>query len=284
MFSRSWELTKMSFRVIKADREMLLFPLLAGIFSLLFSAALLFPTILVEFTRQSVDSMALSVIDYALIGATYLGLAFIATFFNVCVVYTTKTRFEGGDATFMDSIKFAFSKIHLIFTWSLVAATVGVLLRMLDQAAERSGPIGRIVIGLLSAIFGAAWSIVTIFVIPAMVYDDLGPWDAIKRSTQTLKQTWGETLVRHFGLGFIQFLFMLLGIVVAVALFAVLGPLGGIGFVIALVLTVVYFLAVALIFTVANSVYSTALYAYANGAAPDAFDRSTLEGAFRARG
>lgn len=273
----------MSFRVIKLDREMLLFPLLAGVFSLLFSGALLFPTILVEFTRQSADSIALSVIDYALIGATYLGLAFIATFFNVCVVYTTKTRFEGGDATFMDSIRFALSKIHLIFTWSLVAATVGVLLRMLDQAAERAGPIGRIVIGILSTIFGAAWSIVTIFVIPAMVYDDLGPIEAIKRSTQTLRRTWGETLVRHFGLGFIQFLFMLLGVLVAVALFAVLTPLGGTGFIVAIVLTVVYFLGVILTFTVANSVYNTALYAFANGGTPDAFDPATLEGAFRSR-
>ncbi len=273
----------MSFRVIKADREMLLFPLLAGIFSLLFAGALLVPTILVELVRQSGSSVALGVIDYLLLGVTYLGLAFIATFFNVCVVFTTKTRFEGGDATFMDSVKFAFSKIHLIFTWSLVSATVGVLLSMLDQAAERAGVVGRIVLGILSAILGAAWSVVTLFVIPAMVYDDLGPLDAIKRSAETLKETWGESLIRHFGLGLIQFVFLFLGIVMSVALFALLGSLGGTGVVIAIALSVLYFLAVVLVFTVANNVFNTALYAYANGRAPAAFDRHTLEGAFGPR-
>ena len=69
---------------------------------------------------------------------TYLGLAFIATFFNVCVVYTTKKRFEGGNATFGESVEFAFSKIHLIFAWSLVAATVGLLLRILDNIADNA--------------------------------------------------------------------------------------------------------------------------------------------------
>ncbi|RLB54929.1 MAG: hypothetical protein DRI90_19850, partial [Deltaproteobacteria bacterium] len=265
VFSRSWELTKMSFRVIKLDREMLLFPLLAGIFSLLFSATLLFPTILLEIIRSSGDSVALSVVDYALIFVSYLGMAFIATFFNVCVVFTTKTRFEGGDATFMDSIKFAFSKIHLIFAWSLVSATVGLLLRALDQAAQRAGTVGRILLGILSTILGMTWSIVTIFVIPAMVYDDLGPMEAIKKSTATLRRTWGESLIRHFGLGLIQFLFMLLGVALAVLLFGTLGGMGGTGLAIAIGLTVIYFLAVILIFTVANNVYNTALYAYANG-------------------
>ncbi len=284
VFSRSWELTKMSFRVIKLDREMLLFPLLAGIFSLLFSATLLFPTILLEIIRSSGDSVALSVVDYALIFVSYLGMAFIATFFNVCVVFTTKTRFEGGDATFMDSIKFAFSKIHLIFAWSLVSATVGLLLRALDQAAQRAGTVGRILLGILSTILGMTWSIVTIFVIPAMVYDDLGPMEAIKKSTATLRRTWGESLIRHFGLGLIQFLFMLLGVALAVLLFGTLGGMGGTGLAIAIGLTVIYFLAVILIFTVANNVYNTALYAYANGSPPDDFDHATLEGAFGPRG
>ncbi len=280
MFSRSWELTKMTFRVIKMDREMLVFPLLAGIFSMLFSGALLVPTVLIDILRGTADNVALGTIDYALMFASYLGIAFIATFFNVCVVYTTKTRFEGGDATFMDSLKFAFSKIHLILTWALVSATVGMLLRALDRAAERSGAIGGLILGILSTLLGAAWSLVTIFVIPAMVYEDLSPFDAIKKSTQTLRRTWGETLVRHFGLGLMQFLFLLLGVGLAVLLFVTLGAAGGVGLVIALVVTAVYFLGVILTFTVANNVYNTALYAYANGNTPDLFDETTLAGTF----
>ncbi|MBW2457373.1 MAG: hypothetical protein JRI68_22890 [Deltaproteobacteria bacterium] len=143
---------------------------------------------------------------------------------------------------------------------------------------------GRILIGILVAILGATWSIVTIFVVPAMVYEGLGPIDAIKKSVSTLRQTWGESLIRHFGLGLIQLVFMILGVAIAVLLFGVLGPLGGTGIAIALTITVVYFLAVILTFTVANTVFNTALYVYANGSTPNAFDRSTLEGAFGPRG
>jgi hypothetical protein len=285
-FERSWQLTKLSFGVIKQDSEMLLFPFLAGFFSLLLSGALLVPTVLIDLLRHNTRGVAhlhFDAIAYVLLGVSYLGLSFIATFFNVCVVYTTKTRFEGGDATFFDSIKFAFSKLHLIFAWSLVAATVGLLLHLLDQVAQRAGVFGRIIIGIVRAALGAIWSIVTLFVVPAMVYEDVGPFDAIKRSAETLKATWGESLVRYYGLGLVQFLFWVLGFVMAgaviYALVAVSAPM--VVFVAVIAALIVYFLAVVLIFSVANAVFNTALYAYANGRAPAAFQSVNLGEAFR---
>src|SRR5262249_54740102 len=132
--------------------------------------------------------------------------SFIATFFNVCVVHTTRVRLSGGDATFLDSIKFAFSRAHLILAWSLVAASVGILLRVLDGLAERAGLIGKILLSVLRAMLALAWSVTTVFVAPAMVYKDLGPFDAIRDSIDPLKRTWGESLIRHYGLGLASFL------------------------------------------------------------------------------
>jgi Family of unknown function (DUF6159) len=287
VFSRSWQLTKLSFDVIKKDTEMLLFPLLGGIFSLLYSAALIYPTIVVDLMHQGSSGAARSawsMADTAILFVTYLGLSFIATFFNVCVVFTTKTRFEGGDATFMDSLKFALSKIHLVFMWSIVAATVGILLRALDMAAERAGAIGGFLLGLLRGLLGAVWSIVTIFVVPAMVYRNVGPFAAIKSSAQTLKETWGESLVRHYGLGLAQLLFMLLGVVLTIVMVVALANVGGVAMVLAIAFAVIYFLTVILVFNVANAVFNTALYAWANGGiAPDGFDEDTLRGALGAK-
>ena len=217
-FSRSWEITKLSFNVIRKDKELLLFPLLAGIFSILFMVAMVFPTIIIWFLKGTAQQ-SFGIFEYAIIFVTHLGLAFIATFFNVCVVYTTKERFNGGNATFGESIKFALSKVHLIFAWSLVSATVGLILRLLDRMAERSGHVGRIILSMLTAVLGLAWSIVTIFVVPGMVYHDLGPIEAIKRSVQTLRKTWGESLIRYLGLGLIEFLFIAAGVIIAVILF-----------------------------------------------------------------
>lgn len=276
-FQRSWDITKLSFNVISQDKELLLFPLFASIFSIAFIIAMAVPSVMLNF----VDTQAMGVLGYGLIFIIYLGIAFIATFFNVCVVYTIKTRFEGGNATFFESIRFAFSRLHLIFSWALVAATVGLILRIIDNLAERLGVIGEIIVKILTSILGAVWSIITIFVVPTMVYEGLGPFPSIKRSVEVLKKTWGESLIRYYGLGMVQFLFMVIVIIIGGALgffTMTISPIGGL---VILGIAFIALLAIILIFTVANSVFNTALFVYANtGKVPGGFNQDTLQGAF----
>ena len=287
MWDRSWSLTRMSFDIIRKDSEMIWFPILSGIFSILFSVALIVPTfVLGVMDSVGVNPNVVGPIQAVVCFITYFGLAFIATFFNVCTVYTTRVRLSGGDATFGESIKFSLSRIHLIIGWSLVSATVGLLLHALDNIAQKSGLVGKILLMILRSLLASAWAITTVFVTPAMVYKGLGPIDAIKDSVQTLKQTWGENLVRYYGMGLAGFVCMLPGfllVIVGFVLLNVSAPLGmivvGLGFLVILVVSV--------IFNMANTVYKTALYAWASGAtqgqAPQGFDPSVLQGAFNQR-
>lgn len=278
VFARSWQLTKLSVRVIDQDKEMLLFPLLAGISSIAFALALIYPTFIVgDFGRE------IGAAEYAIVAALYFGLAFLVTFFNVCVVFTAKTRLEGGDATFGQSLGFALGRLHLILAWSAVSASVGLFLRLLDAAAERAGGAAEFAIRLLSSLLGALWSVATIFVIPALVYHDLGPFAAIGKSVETLKRTWGESLVRHYGLGLIEILFHGLGIVLFYVLFRFADSESA--NLIALGVVFVYYLAVILFFRLANTIFNTALYVYAEtGKLPAGYDQDTLQGAFGSRG
>lgn len=278
VLSRSWSVAQLSFRIMGQDKEILLFPLFGGIFSLLFTVAIFYPSILFAFQGEGDTPLQTIVIFLG-----YLVLAFIATFFNVCAVYTAKTRLEGGDATLMGSLRFALSKIGLIFAWSVVSATVGQLLAALDSAAENAGPIGKILLSLVTSILGLVWSVVTIFVVPAMVYYNLGPFDAIKVSIRVVKQTWGESLVRHYGLGLLQFLCLLLVIPIAVILFMTLGQIPNLLPVIILV-PLLYVIATVLIFGTANVIFNTILFAYADGKPlPADIDPELLSGAFRPR-
>lgn len=168
-FSRSWMITKLSFGVINKDRELLWFALLSFIFSALFSIAMIFPSIIPALMQGGISEDSLELYQYVIIFITYFGLAFIATFFNVCVVYTTKVRFEEGDATFGESFKFAFSKLGLIVQWSLLSATVGLVLRILQNLASRMGKGGQIIANIILSLVGIAWSIVSIFVVPVLV-------------------------------------------------------------------------------------------------------------------
>lgn len=283
VFKRSWYITKLSFSVILKDKELILFPMLAGIFSTIFMVLMALPSLIpLLFEKAGIESVS-TILGAISIFIIYLGLAFIATFFNVCVVYTTKIRFEGGNATFMESLQFAISKIHLIFAWSMVAATVGLILRLLDHLAEKMGGIGEIILRIINSFLGLIWSIVTIFVVPSMVYNDCGPIDAIKSSIEVIKRTWGESLIRHYGLGFVQgvigFFGSLIFIALIVLLFVIAGPIGA-G--IAIALLVLFHVGVILIFTVANSIFNTALYVYANtGNVPGGFSQEVLQNAFK---
>ena len=281
-FSRSWDLTKTSFGVIKQDKELLLYPLISVFLSIAFLLALLYPTILIEIQQDG--SLEWSFVEMALTFVCYLGLAFIGTFSNMCVVYTAKKRFEGGDATFGESIGFTMRRLHLVLGWATVSATVGIIFRLLDNLAERAGGIGEIVLSIVRGLLGMVWSVVTLFVVPAMVYKGLTPIPAIKDSVRVLKETWGETLVRSFGFGIAQFLFFLLGGLVFGGLFATVGVMSGTMMTVVIITAVTYFVGVTFVFLLAETIFNTALYHYASsGTVAPGYTQETLSGAFRTK-
>ncbi len=279
-FKRSWNLTKLTLEVIRQDKELIAFPILAGVFSLLFILAMIFPMLL-SFVGQDRMPLFFGMTSFVLIFIIYLGLAFIATFFNVCVVYTAKKRFEGGNATFSETIKFAFTKIHLIFYWSIVSAVVGLILRIINNIAERMGGIGELIIRIVNSLLGAAWSMITIFVVPGMVYHGYGPIDAIKNSAKSFKKTWGENLIRMFGFGVMEMIFFVLGVIIGIMLLFTSAVFGPIAIIMSVLLVVVYFVAVGVFFALANNIYSTALYVYAEkGKIPKGFTDEVMGKAF----
>ncbi len=282
VFSRSWEITKLSYAVMKKDKELLMFPVLALIFSVIFILVILFPTVIIILI--SGDKLVFGLIQYLAIFIIYLGLAFIATFFNVCTVYTIKKRFEGGNSKSSEAIKFAFSKIYLIFLWSLLAATVGLILKLIEGAAQRIKGVGGLIVNLIQGFLGMAWSIITLFVIPSIVYKNMTPINAIKNSVGVLKRTWGESLIRVFGLGFAEFLFIIAGIIVLIPLFFISAVMGIFGILFILLLAIIYFVGVALIFSVMNSVFNTALYVYGEtGKVPSEFNERVIKNAFKTK-
>ncbi len=279
--SRSWQLTKLSFRVIGQDKELLLFPLIALLLSVGYLLAMLYPTIWLEMSRDG--SIEWDFANIVLTFLAYLGLAFIGTFSNMCVVYTAKKRFEGGDATFGESISFALGRIVQILGWATVSASVGLLFRALDNVAERAGGVGELVVGIFRSILGMVWSVITIFVVPSMVYRNTGPIDAIRDSVRVLRKTWGESLVRSIGFGLVQFLVMLLGVAVFAGLFATLGT-SEVMVPILIVGAIVYFVGVIFVFMLAEMIFNTALYAYASqGTMAPGYNQELLDGAIRTK-
>ena len=275
-FKRSWELSKVSFWVMRKDKEMLLFPLFAGILSVLFSAVIIISTDVVQYLRlyrETEQGLGHPVV-LAVVFLLYFGLTFIVSFFNICTVFTSKTRFEGGNASFMDSIKFSAGKFTRIIQWSFLQATLGVLLFILRLAIRRLPLVAELIPHALQM----AWSTVTIFVLPTFVYEDVGPFRAIRQSMSILRKTWGETLIQTIGLGFILCVGLFVVWVIHGLLIFVALSTPGIRFeLVSFISLYVSTLIVFLLFSAANTVFKTALYIYATtGTEPSVYSETAL--------
>ena len=252
---RGWQMTKMSLRVIRKDKEILIFPVLSGIFTMLILASFVGG---VFFTNglSGFENGASNWTFYVFFFAYYLVSFFISIFFNAAIIGCATIRMEGGDPTVSDGLRIAGKNIGKIFAWALVAATVGLIIRAIQ---ERAGFIGKIIMGAI----GVAWTIVTYFVVPVLIYEGLGPWGAVKRSASILKNTWGEALVGNLGMGAIFFLLGLPGLLgILIGIFGIISWGVAIGVVI-LIISIVYLVLLAIINSAAKTVLVAALYRYA---------------------
>lgn len=246
---RGWQLTKLSFGVIRKDKELLLFPVISGIVMILIAASFIVPM----FLAGGLSSGSLNALFYVFWIAFYFVAFFISTFFNVALMGCAMLRLEGGNSTLGYGLRFAAERVVYIVEWALIAATVGMILRALEQ---RLGFIGKIIVGLI----GLAWAIATYFVVPVLAFEKLTPFKAMRRSASILKASWGEALISNLGIGLIFFGLALLGILIIAFAFVA----GGItGLIIGFVVAVIYWIFLAVLAQTVQGVLVTALYRYA---------------------
>ncbi|APG04076.1 hypothetical protein BJI69_09335 [Luteibacter rhizovicinus DSM 16549] len=281
-FARSWALMKSSANILRQDKELMLFPLFAGLASLAVIATFAWPVFtLIAHHRAGFEgqrghaSPMFMLVSFLFYFVQYT----VVIFFNTALASAAMIRLDGGNPTVRDGVRLAMGKLPNIIGYALISATVGMILRALQ---ERFGLIGRIVVGLL----GFGWTVATFLVVPVLAAQDVGPIDAIKRSASLLRDTWGENLIGNAGIGVAGSLLtfglllvsgmLFLGAVAthSVALMFVVGAAAVIGLV-----------ALSLFQTAMHGVYSAALYRFAEEGDPgQGFDRALLESAFRPKG
>lgn len=253
--SRGWAMTKTSFHVLKLDKEILALPLMAAVLMVIAVVGL-------GYGALGVLGGA-GALQYVALFGIYVVVYFIAIFFNAAVIEMATIRFNGGDPVLKDGLKKSWSKAGRILQWAIVAATVGLIFRILrDQAKDNF--LAQILIGLVEG----AWNIVTFFAVPMAVYRDVGPIQAIKGSTSLVKRTFGESVAGIVSTGLIFFVLGLAGLIpLAIAFFLVPAL-----FVPMLVLAVLYWIILGAVNSAIDGILVAALYKYANeGTLPKAF-------------
>ena len=259
----SWDLMLRSFRVLRQDKQLILFPILSAIAA----AAVSVPFILALFAtgephEWTVNSIALCLLWYFCANTAII-------FFNCALAASARTYFAGGTPTLGQGIGDAASRMPAILAWAMVMSTIGVFLRWLD---DRAGLIGKIVVGLI----GIAWNMATYLIVPVIVAEDLGVMESIRRSGELLKKTWGQQIIGGIAFFWFGLLFTIPGIV--------LGAIGANVFWPMLIVAGAYFIVMIAAFSAAGQIFRVALYQYATtGQAPDGFTGEGLHGAIRTR-
>jgi len=275
-FARSWALVKASVAVLQANPRLLVFPLLAAVCALLVSASFLAPLALGGALVDRVDDGQRPWWMAPVVFAFYLIQYFVIFFFNAALVGAARIRLDGGNPTVRDGFAIAASRWRQILGYALIAATVGMILRAIE---ERADFIGR----WISALLGVTWTMTTFLVVPVLVSGNVGPIDAVRQSAELLKRTWGENLAGNIGIG------LVFGVVLAGWLLLSAGLVGVavnahsvVAIVIAVAVGVVGLLILSLTQSALQGVYAAALHRYAQtGDAGIGFERAWLADAFK---
>ena len=266
--TNGWELAKLSFKVIDQNRYLLLFPVIS-ITALILVLATFFGGTAFIFGDQ-IDALLNSEGSGAYLA--YFGLFlfyiinyFVIVFFNSALIHCAVKTLEGDETSLGDGISFAATKVGKIFAWSVVSATVGVIL----QAIQNSGKVGEII----GALIGTGWSILTFFVTPILIYEEKDVFATIKESGRIMKEKWGESLSATVSFGLFHFLGILAAGLVGFGLFQIHPGLG-------IIVAVLLFLTISTIIATAKTVFVAAVYNHVSGRPTGEFDGETLDSVF----
>jgi hypothetical protein len=296
---RSWHLFKSSLMVIIRNKQLLIFPIVTSIATVIiwlffFAPAALYPTghsylsgehwqtLGAKYFRSTGsgnhEHFSLSPIAAAYCALIYFVSMFVATFFNVAFYNEILAALNGEAVSLSRGLKFACTRWQAILLWTIFAGMIGLIIKAIE---ERLDIVGKIIVRLI----GVAWSIASVFVIPVIVRDTEtnNPIEMLKKSAGTVTRMWGEGLIGYVGIGAVNAIVMIFSVVLIGISVAVCTAIQNF-WLLALVL-VGWFISMVIwsyLMNVAGLVYKGALYLYAaEGIVSEPYDQQMLDSAWK---
>jgi Family of unknown function (DUF6159) len=289
--AKGLDLTRESWRALRADPQLLLFPVMSGVVSLtllttVVAAGLLIPAfghwalgILQSFGAEDGGDPLQQALGIACLFVVYFVQWFVVIFFNTALVGCALIRFQGGSPSLGDGLGLAMKRLPQILAWTFLTSLVGTILSAIEQ---KLGWFGQLVMRFI----GLTWTVASYFVVPILAAEGTGPVAAIQRSVSLLKQTWGEGLTGNFVIqvlsslvGFAFIFAAMLGVGLAIWLESiVIAIVAGVAIVGGMV-------ACAILTTAMKQYFLAALYQYANtGEVPAGFAEESFQHALQGNG
>ncbi|SVB13544.1 uncharacterized protein METZ01_LOCUS166398 [marine metagenome] len=271
--SNTIDLMKSCIRVLKKDKELILFPILAAIFVLLF-VWIIFTFVGLDMSALTADDNQSEEMPVIPLLILLFGANFIVVFFNSALVSAALDRLRGGDPNIRSGLSHASKHIHHIFIWSIIVTIMALIFAAIRASARNRGAVGQIMTSIFASLLQAGWAMMTFFVIPIIVSENISPFAAIKRSSGLFKQTWGNQVTANFGFG----IFQILALLASAALGWFFGLMSAnLGMIVGVLCATT---SISIIYTL-EGIYKAALYEFAMGEKPLEFEQQDLRTAYR---
>lgn len=277
---------RQSWAALRRNRQLLVFPMMAIVILTVLALLLLVP-VSAWITRILDAGIVTQAQVWAGVGGVflfYLVTSFIVIFLNAALIGASLKLIAGETATVGDGFKLALSHLGVIFSFALISATLGVLIRLLVRSAGKGDNIiVKIVALLIGSTVAGAWTLAVFFAIPVMVAEDLGVRAALKRGVALFQRTWGERFTGDVALGGFSCLLQILMLIVGGSL-AALGSAGGTTalVVLGLLIIVIGTIVIDVLYRAVNGVFQASLYHFAvTGSAGAFLDAQLAKEAFQ---
>jgi hypothetical protein len=282
---RAGEIIKLTGQVTLDEKGTFVPPLFTMIFTLI--SALLFGGILVYFMPDVVFGTVEITLENGWPFAVGIVIYLFVTIFFYNFAYSTTSAItyiymRGRDPSLGDGVKASLGVVGGLIALSIMSVVVA-LIRMIIRAVARRSPsaLGRGVGYMAEGAIGWIWALINYFTIPAMVAEELGAKDGIKRSAGLVRKNFVDVMIKEtavrWGFSVLAFMFFI-GFAVAGALLGWLWD-GSIFAIIALaaVFTVFASIPSALVLRTFDIVYVTLLYVFIRQKEGD-FTRTEIKG------
>lgn len=275
---RTQAIMSAAWHILKEDLSLFLLPVASSLCLLLLVGSYLVPTIIGWVTDERFNTGIVYIEPRSQAGLFLFYLVTYATvvFFNAALAACVLGKLEGREITIVHGLKEALTCVPQIVGWAVLSATVGLVIKTIER---RSGFLGNLIVQTL----GVAWSVATFLVVPVLVAEKKGPFEAVQASVQLVKRTWGEDVLAGLGFGALYFILSIPGwfvFVVGAGMITSQLPIA----IIVMSLAILYFPFLGLILSTMSTIFDVVLYRYAKlGTITPGFDGELLKASFPTR-
>jgi hypothetical protein len=269
-WQRANRLGRASLEVLNEDRRLLIFPAMSAAVNLLIGG--LSFALADNLIGGGYHSRRLILLGGII--ASYPA-TFVALFSGVALAWMLERKLDGRPVSASEAWRAARERTGIILAWAALVCTVGAVLRVLEEYVPLGGK-------LVALVLDVSWSLATLFAVPVIAYEGLGPRDTFRRSVELFRARWGEQAAGVIGIGLFGGLLVIPGVV----LIAAGAAAGGTQAVVLVAVGGAMLLAVQAFTISLNQVYR--VFLYRSTLTPDAnehgpFFRQDLDQPFRSR-